>query len=262
MNFTLVGSLGGTGLARVDFTPDGKYVDVHACHISVEKDTTSYERFDIITGERLKTLAHNTTSDITGFVCNPQTSAVEIVMHDYEKPTMECIITEDEDNHKHEKDDKKSGDVKSSSSSLLRLELKSLSVAFPNMSVYIINRTLNDDIWVIYGEGDVGQVVCGGSPCGYFIYERHNVKNTSANPMPITVVQKQQEQQQQGPSLFMFCSPRPELAKYQLGPMAPVHITARDGEDILCYLSTPPPSTPNTGALVLIIHGGPQTRDY
>jgi len=61
------------------------------------------------------------------------------------------------------------------------------------------------------------------------------------------------------------------MKSYKLARMDPVHIKARDGEDLLCFLSrTPalplikgvqsePPGPPPP--LVMVIHGGPQARD-
>jgi len=65
---------------------------------------------------------------------------------------------------------------------------------------------------------------------------------------------------------------RPELAGASLARVHPVRIAARDGLEMVAYLSLPPASdttaeaaSPRTAAplpLVLVVHGGPATRDH
>jgi len=65
---------------------------------------------------------------------------------------------------------------------------------------------------------------------------------------------------------------RPELAGASLARVHPVRIEARDGLEMVAYLSLPPASdktaeaaSPRTAAplpLVLVVHGGPATRDH
>jgi dipeptidyl aminopeptidase/acylaminoacyl peptidase len=54
---------------------------------------------------------------------------------------------------------------------------------------------------------------------------------------------------------------RPELDGYQLAPMEPVTITARDGMQIHCYITFPVGAERRNLPLVLNVHGGPWVRD-
>jgi len=60
---------------------------------------------------------------------------------------------------------------------------------------------------------------------------------------------------------FLF-STRPELDRYELGPMKPVSFAARDGLRIRGYLTLPPGHDPKKLPLVLDVHGGPWVRDH
>ena len=53
----------------------------------------------------------------------------------------------------------------------------------------------------------------------------------------------------------------PALAKFRLAPKKPVLIKARDGLEMVSYLTTPPGMDPKKLPLVLLIHGGPWDRD-
>ena len=65
-----------------------------------------------------------------------------------------------------------------------------------------------------------------------------------------------------GQGSFLF-SNQPELQKYQLNEMIPVQFTARDGVKIHGYLTLPDPGNDKTAKwpMVLLVHGGPWTRD-
>src|SRR6266496_4961118 len=54
----------------------------------------------------------------------------------------------------------------------------------------------------------------------------------------------------------------PALAKFALAPKKPVVIKARDGLEMVSYLTTPPGVDPKKLPLVLLIHGGPWDRDF
>ena len=57
-------------------------------------------------------------------------------------------------------------------------------------------------------------------------------------------------------------SESPELLQFALAPKKPVIITARDGLELVSYLTTPPGVEAKNLPLVLLIHGGPWARDY
>ncbi|MCK4593232.1 S9 family peptidase [bacterium] len=54
---------------------------------------------------------------------------------------------------------------------------------------------------------------------------------------------------------------RPELNEYTLAPMIPISYEARDGLAIQGYLTLPPGVLPRELPLVLMVHGGPWSRD-
>lgn len=55
---------------------------------------------------------------------------------------------------------------------------------------------------------------------------------------------------------------RPELEKYTLAKCEPVVVKARDGLDLICYLTLPPGVPAKNLPLVFVPHGGPWFRDY
>lgn len=63
-----------------------------------------------------------------------------------------------------------------------------------------------------------------------------------------------------GEGNFLF-SNQPELQKYRLREMRSIQFTARDGMKIHGYLTLPENSKTPQGPMVLLVHGGPWTRD-
>ena len=59
---------------------------------------------------------------------------------------------------------------------------------------------------------------------------------------------------------FLF-RPRPWLEPDDLSPMTPVQITSRDGLTLYSYLTTPKGLDPTGLPMVLVVHGGPWSRD-
>ncbi len=54
---------------------------------------------------------------------------------------------------------------------------------------------------------------------------------------------------------------QPELERYTLAPMKPVTIPARDGLELVCYLTLPVGVEAKQLPMVLLVHGGPWGRD-
>jgi dipeptidyl aminopeptidase/acylaminoacyl peptidase len=94
----------------------------------------------------------------------------------------------------------------------------------------IINRVKNDTTWLVRYDAP-------HLPTTYSIYDRpqHKIEE-----------------------LFVD---RPELSSYTLAQMEPVVVKARDGLDIVCYLTAPPGVKREKLPLVLLPHGGPWWRD-
>ncbi len=99
----------------------------------------------------------------------------------------------------------------------------------------ILSRTLDDKLWLVTYANDT-------SPVKYYKYDR--------------IKQKAE---------FLFTSKK-DLENYTLSPMTPVIIKSRDGLDLVSYITLPPEINPNVALteplpLVLIVHGGPWSRD-
>ena len=224
-NMSLVGSSGGSGTAHIGFSKDGSTVDLHVCG---NGDTTSYEQYSEGTGEYLQKLACHPRSDITGFLRDPMTGTVQGVKYNFEKPTVKIF----------------SGCPKA-----LQNDFEYLQTHFKEAAFSIVSRTLDDKTWLVHAHSDMGLSQAQNSPSGYFMFERS---------------QEASKKLKKG-SLQLLMSPQSDMAKYELGTMSAVHIPARDGEDLLCYLSRPSGSKSSTTEkptpMVLLIHGGPQARD-
>jgi dipeptidyl aminopeptidase/acylaminoacyl peptidase len=96
--------------------------------------------------------------------------------------------------------------------------------------VQVIDRVRGDSLWLV-------QVSSPTDPGTYFLYDRP-AKEAS----------------------LLFAA-QPELSKYALAPCEPVIVKARDGLDLVCYLTTPV-GLPRKGLpLLLYPHGGPWWRD-
>ena len=246
INLQLIGSTGGSGTARMEF--DGNNVDIHLCAFKAcgkASDTTTYDRFNINTGQYLKRVAGgDAKSDITGFCADPH-GRTQFTYYEREKRLLEIIpdIGSEDDRSRLEED------------------IRYIKSYFqPSIIFSIMSRANSDDIWIIYAESDAGHSMFKGSPSAYFLYSRASASAQTAKGYSAEVTRNME---------LIFPS-RPEMNKYQLSRMHPVHIKARDGEDILCYLSSMPLSPSKGGRiehlgpsppLVLVIHGGPQARD-
>jgi dipeptidyl aminopeptidase/acylaminoacyl peptidase len=94
----------------------------------------------------------------------------------------------------------------------------------------IVSRDLQDTIWIV-------EYISDTRPDVYYLYRR----GAGA------------------PELLMV--PHPELAKYETAPQEPILIPARDGMQLVSYLTLPPGDAKAHLPLVLLVHGGPWQRD-
>lgn len=99
------------------------------------------------------------------------------------------------------------------------------------LSFRVLNRTSDDRLWVVEVSGDIRR-------SRYYLYSR---KTRLAE--------------------FLFAV-RPELDRYQLARMTTQVIRARDGLRLVCYLTLPPGRRARRLPLVLLVHGGPWSRDH
>ena len=94
----------------------------------------------------------------------------------------------------------------------------------------VVSRDRADRKWIVEYRGDDG-------PVAWYAWDRDAKK---------------------GEKLFVA---RPALEKYTLARMEPVVIKARDGVDLVSYLTLPPGREAKGLPLVLNVHGGPWARD-
>ena len=253
-NMELVGSSGGSGTARMDFSPSSletDTVDIHMCALTgkLASDTTSYERFNVTTGKHLARLAGaKENCDITGFVMNQQTNRPQLVTFDHEKQTTEVLSI-----HGSGENYYSSGyGFEQDEQALLQDDLDYIEKYFAPSMVYSVKScTSKNDAWVIYAEADKGKKKCHGSPGGYFLFSRHSSNSKST-----------QNSLETKRGMELIFPSRPELKGYNLGDMQPLRVKASDGEELLCYLSKPPGEKLHmTPPLIVMVHGGPQDRD-
>jgi dipeptidyl aminopeptidase/acylaminoacyl peptidase len=97
--------------------------------------------------------------------------------------------------------------------------------------IAITDRTLDDNLWVVAASA-------AEAPATYHLYERDSGKLTE-----------------------LFAT-RPELESYRLAPMRGEVIRARDGLELVSYLTLPAGEQPAAPLpMVLLVHGGPWARD-
>jgi dipeptidyl aminopeptidase/acylaminoacyl peptidase len=111
-------------------------------------------------------------------------------------------------------------------------DLKRLQGALPG-EVDVLDRTLDDSRWIIAAGA-------AEAPTTYHLYERGSGRIDE-----------------------LFAS-RPALKAYRLAPMRGVTISARDGLELVSYLTLPEQARPRPKAplpMVLLVHGGPWARD-
>jgi len=252
-NMELLGSSGGSGTARMDFSEsisDADTVDIHTCALTgnLASDTTTYDRFDVTTCEHISRLAGGKEkSDITGFVINHMTKRPQFVTYDTEKQTTEVLSLQGTG---------EASDTCPGEDALLTNDLEFIESFFASSMVYsIISCTSKNDTWVIYAEADRCQQKCEGSPGGYFLFNRSSSSETIRANKP------QSLSSTTGRMIELILPSRPELKGHLLGEMKPLRVKASDGEELLCYLSEPPNEVFMNSPLILMIHGGPQARD-
>ncbi|UCE22465.1 MAG: S9 family peptidase [Candidatus Aminicenantes bacterium] len=109
-------------------------------------------------------------------------------------------------------------------------DFKFLQEKYPESVFMIEQRVDNDRKWLVGYFSDI-------KPKQYFLYDR---EKKSIEP------------------LF---DEKLSLEKYELAPMKPLVIPARDGLELPCYLTLPPGKKPDKLPMVLLVHGGPWYRD-
>lgn len=96
--------------------------------------------------------------------------------------------------------------------------------------LFVVNRDRADTKWIVGFELD-------NAPYSFYLYDRATKK-----------------------AEFLFTH-QPELERYKLATMKPIVIKARDGLDLVSYLTLPVGIEPKGLPLILYVHGGPWHRD-
>jgi len=112
----------------------------------------------------------------------------------------------------------------------VRADFARLTRLAGNQTFRVVNRTSDGRLWVVQVSGDVQR-------SRYYLYD--SVR---------------------GRARFLF-SVRPDLERFRLAPMVPHVIRARDGLRLVSYLTLPPGRSPRRLPMVLLVHGGPWSRD-
>jgi dipeptidyl aminopeptidase/acylaminoacyl peptidase len=109
-------------------------------------------------------------------------------------------------------------------------DFAALAAAQPGAGFGVTARSRDDRKWIVFFDRDT-------APLSYYLWDRDTKK------------------------LELLFVSRPDLANYELAPMKPVIITARDGLDLVSYLTLPVGLEPRNLPMVLFVHGGPWSRD-
>ena len=118
-------------------------------------------------------------------------------------------------------------------------DFNNLQKLHPNSTLIINSRTLQDDKWLVVFSFD-------NKPAQYYLYNR-NIEKPD----------------------YLFTNNN-KLANYELNRMHPVVIKSRDGLDLVSYISIPNKNAESSKSfkttkplpMVLLVHGGPNARDY
>ncbi|MCH8260211.1 MAG: S9 family peptidase [Planctomycetes bacterium] len=157
-----------------------------------------------------------------------------------DEPTFDLIARSDRADISHVVFDPDTGRPQAVASEYTRREWKILDPAIQDDWNYLTNlrdgemlvtsRSHDDMLWTVAYVRDDG-------PVEYFLYDRDA-----------------------GEATFLFTN-RSQLADYKLAKMKPIVITARDGLKLVSYLTTPLGTKPRNLPMVLLVHGGPWSRD-
>lgn len=151
INKQLIGAGGGGGTMRMDFSEDGQSLVVHS---QLANDTTSLVRYDVDTGQRRVVVANAADSDITGFISDPLTRAVQVVEFNGERPRWQVLDT------------------------AVSADLAFLEGKFPGLTLAVMPRPRSDRTWVVHLSGDT-------EPGAYYLYDRDAQKLTEVfRPRP------------------------------------------------------------------------------
>src|SRR5207244_1435636 len=111
----------------------------------------------------------------------------------------------------------------------LKVDFEMISREVPGF-IDLVSRDNADHVWIVASRRS-------DAPATYYKFDRDKKK------------------------LNQLFTENPALAKFALAPKKPVIIKARDGLEMVSYLTTPPGVDPKKLPLVLLIHGGPWDRD-
>ena len=193
-----------------------------AVHACDVADTTAYVSYDGRGGPPT-VLAHDDRADIDGFVTSPSTGELEAVMITAARSELVAVT----EGGKRLQDE------------LARVrETLDGRREDETLTVVATSRTRADDLWVVRSDSD----------CEAARFYLH--------------VPYQAQSKRRAPRLLLTA--RHELESLPLSPTVALFIAARDGERLPAYLTRPTRGVgpPGPMPLALLVHGGPNARDY
>ena len=172
-----------------------------------------------------ETLANDASADIDGFVTSASGHEVEAVIVTRDRPHLLPVSAGGR---------RLVDGLHAARLSLARAQHRDLH---PDEVVMLVSRTRADDLWVVRVSSDTR-----GDE--YWLFRP--ALDAGA-----------------GPQMQQLVASRPLLARLALAHTQSVYIPARDGERLAAYLTRPrSESASGHGALAMVLHGGPNARDY
>lgn len=191
---------------------------------SLGRETTQLLRLDLKTGEVREEIAGSDKCDVGGVLLDEDTKRVRAVGFNYAR-TERTFFDED-----------------------LRDDFADLEAQGPQgAEVNLASRTRDELVWVVSYRRDDG-------PTEFFLYDKR--------PGTATAGAAVEGGTGRGTLTPLFVS-QPALLAYRFAPMEDVRITARDGLELVAYLTRAVKAEEGaTTPLVLLVHGGPWARDF
>lgn len=191
---------------------------------SLGRETTQLLRLDLKTGEVREEIAGSDKCDVGGVLLDEDTKRVRAVGFNYAR-TERTFFDED-----------------------LRDDFADLEAQGPEgAEVNLASRTRDELVWVVSYRRDDG-------PTEFFLYDKR--------PGTATAGAAVEGGTGRGTLTPLFVS-QPALLAYRFAPMEDVRITARDGLELVAYLTRAVKAEEGaTTPLVLLVHGGPWARDF
>jgi hypothetical protein len=227
LNMQMIGSGAASGLLRMDRCSLGdkhKDTDNAGWALNVHScHTANTTAYVRYPGEAI--LANDPNADIAGFICSPLGFGVEAVVITHARTRLLPVSP--------------AGQRLVAELQAARAEIARIRPVDEDTEVILASRTRADDVWLLQLSADThgAEWYLRVPPCG---------PGGAARA---------------GGARLLLCA-RPVLTRLGLARSHPLVITARDGEQLHAYLTRPGAGQAGQGALALVLHGGPNARDF